>query len=38
VERDINRLKRNRIVAVGFDKLAVRYQAIIHLAAVNEWL
>ncbi|MBB5112517.1 transposase [Micromonospora echinospora] len=31
-------LKRNRAVATRFDKLAVRYEATIHLAAINEWL
>ena len=25
-------------VATRFDKLAARYQATIHLAAINEWL
>jgi transposase len=33
-----NRLKRNRAVATRFDKLAVRYKATIHIAAINEWL
>ncbi|MGI5215178.1 hypothetical protein [Plantactinospora sp. CA-290183] len=32
------RLKHNRAVATRFDKLAVRYEATIHLAAINEWL
>jgi hypothetical protein len=26
------------LVAPRYDKLAVRYQATIHLAAVNQWL
>ena len=34
----VNRLKRQRAVAARYDKLAVRYQATVHVAAINEWL
>jgi transposase len=34
----IGRLKRNRALATRYDKLAVRYEATIHVAAINEWL
>ncbi len=38
VERGIGRLKRNRAVATRYAKLAVRYEAPLHIAAIAEWL
>ncbi|XMN11297.1 IS5 family transposase [Streptomyces griseobrunneus] len=38
VERCFNRLKQFRAIATRFDKLATRYQAGVHLAALILWL
>jgi len=38
LERCFSKLKQFRAVATRYDKLVVRYQAILHIAVINDWL
>ncbi|MBT0774328.1 IS5 family transposase [Kineosporia sp. J2-2] len=38
IERAINQLKQHRALATRYEKLALRYEAVVQVAAINVWL